>query len=71
MNLNNSLSVAEEKTLPNFSLDAYIPQLVEIIKRPPLTDISPDIISIISCYFNFSSVWDILFNSSDGYFPSG
>jgi hypothetical protein len=42
-NLSGLLSVAQENTLNNFTLDLYIPALIEVLKRPPLTDISNEI----------------------------
>lgn len=43
MNLQNSLSIAQENTLTNFAVDQYIPALLEILKRPPLSDFSNEI----------------------------
>ena len=34
-NLSSLLSVAQENTLSNFTLDQYIPAIIEVLKRPP------------------------------------
>jgi len=41
--LSNQLSVAQENTLTNFMIDQYIPSLIDILKRPNMTDISNEI----------------------------
>ena len=43
VNLSNQLSVAQENTLSNFTLDQYIPALIDILKRPAMSDISNEI----------------------------
>jgi hypothetical protein len=52
MALQNSLSMAQENTLSNFAVDQYIIALIEILKRPPMSDIANEINSkylIVSC----------------------
>jgi hypothetical protein len=43
MGLQNQLSIAQENTLSNFAVDQYIVALIEILKRPPMSDISNEI----------------------------
>lgn len=40
--LNTQLQIAQDNTLTNFPLEHYMPVLIEILKRPPLSDISND-----------------------------
>lgn len=40
--LNTQLQIAQDNTLQNFPLEQYVPALIEILKRPPLSDISND-----------------------------
>lgn len=40
--LNTQLQIAQDNTLQNFPLEQYVPVLIEILKRPPLSDISND-----------------------------
>lgn len=47
INLSSQLSMAQENTLSSFPLDQYIPVLIEILKRPPATDLANEINSTI------------------------
>lgn len=40
INLSNQLSMAQENTLTTFPLDQYIPVFMDILKKPPLSDLS-------------------------------
>lgn len=48
MTLQSQLSVAQENTLTNFTLDQYIPALIDILKRPSYSDLSNEINSMLS-----------------------
>lgn len=47
INLSNQLSMAQENTLASFPLDQYIPVLVDILKKPPATDLANEVNSKI------------------------
>lgn len=51
--LNTQLQIAQDNTLTNFPLEHYIPVLIEILKRPPLSDISNDNNCKFKCNFIF------------------
>lgn len=40
INLSNQLSMAQENTLTTFPLDQYIPVFMDILKKPPISDLS-------------------------------
>jgi hypothetical protein len=42
-NLSGSLSVAQENTLQNFQIDSYIPALIDLLRKPQMSDISNEI----------------------------
>ena len=54
--LSNQLSVAQENTLSNFMLDAYIPALIDILKKPNMTDISNEINCTCLLILNFVNI---------------
>jgi len=72
MNLQNQLSIAQESTLSNFALDQYIPALLEILKKPPVTDFSNEINSkqklLVIQYFIFS-VCNSMSDEPHGHLP--
>jgi len=41
--LAQQLSMADERSLANFSVDSFVPELIGLIKRPAITDISTDV----------------------------
>lgn len=43
MNLQQQLSIAQDNTLSNFAVDQYIAVLIEILKRPPMSDFTNEI----------------------------
>lgn len=43
VNLASQLSMAQENTLSAFPLDQYVPVLVEVLRRPPATDLSNEV----------------------------
>jgi len=47
INLSNLLSVAQENTLASFPLDQFIPSLINLMKRPNMSDISNEINSMV------------------------
>lgn len=43
MNLRNQLSIADENSLRNFAVDQFLQALVEILKKPPESDLSNEV----------------------------
>lgn len=43
MDLQQGLSIAQENTLNNFAPETFLAELIKIVARPPLTDITAEI----------------------------
>mmetsp|Transcript_39169 Transcript_39169/g.37533 ORF Transcript_39169/g.37533 Transcript_39169/m.37533 type:complete len:101 (+) Transcript_39169:25-327(+) len=64
LNLQGQLAVAQENTLSNFMLDQYIPALIDVFKRPVMTDISNEInMYAIQSLINLMDIFPSICNS--------
>jgi hypothetical protein len=59
MNLQQQLSIAQDNTLSNFAVDQYIAVLIEILKRPPMSDFTNEINSKLK-FFISMACWQII-----------